>query len=250
MSDFVPPQTVEVDLIFPRNETYALSPLMPVVFAVQNPFYAEPLDLSLSYRIFDVSTWNDSTSNILEPKWSNITTTSNDPYYFVFDGTQKFSDIEGTWMLLWEVHGLICSESHSTFTIRGINDANKVWFTTKKGAQQADLIAATDPGTCANTQSFTFNVTGSMDISTSSQFDADSCAVLSPTSPWPAPSQCQVEISSAKASSINDYEPVRRGTCGVLNVSIDREVKLSITVKSPFSNNRLLKDTHPPEVKL
>ncbi|KAM0253118.1 hypothetical protein ACHAQJ_007394 [Trichoderma viride] len=34
------PGIFEVDLLFPRNETYAPNPLMPVVFALQNPTLA------------------------------------------------------------------------------------------------------------------------------------------------------------------------------------------------------------------
>ncbi|RMJ23487.1 hypothetical protein PHISP_05637 [Aspergillus sp. HF37] len=101
------PQTVEVDMVFPRNETYGLSTLMPVVFAIQNPDLAPLLGLSLSYTIFDARTWNNTASAILDINWANA---SSDPY-FVFDGMQKFSDVEGIWKFLWEVHTYNCSGS-------------------------------------------------------------------------------------------------------------------------------------------
>jgi hypothetical protein len=37
------PGIFEVDLLFPRNETYTPQALMPVVFAMQNPTLASPL---------------------------------------------------------------------------------------------------------------------------------------------------------------------------------------------------------------
>lgn len=42
----------EVDLLFPRNETYAPSWLMPIVFAVQNPpLTVPPLSASIEWAV-------------------------------------------------------------------------------------------------------------------------------------------------------------------------------------------------------
>lgn len=75
-------------------------------------------------------------------------------------------------------------------------------FTTRKGAQVPDLIVATDQSTCAaNTQTQTYNVTGTVDIFRP-ELDG-TCAVLSSTSPSPAPNPCGAKIDAAAASSIS-----------------------------------------------
>ena len=53
---------VEFDAIFPRNETYELMPLMPVVFAVRNPGLARALGTKLRYTIFSLDAPNVSTT--------------------------------------------------------------------------------------------------------------------------------------------------------------------------------------------
>ncbi|RMJ22794.1 hypothetical protein PHISP_06332 [Aspergillus sp. HF37] len=203
------PQTVEVDLVFPRNDTYAPSAIMPVVFAVQNTDLAGVLIKSLSYTIFDTLTWSYygfGGVGTVDLEQSNLS--SSDPY-FVFDIARELLATEGIWMLQWKVSGLNCSRSTDppTFDGRGINDANAVWFTTKKGAPQPDLVAAaTDPSACSERDhsALAYNVTDIVDIPNSSKFRKfDSCAVLSPQSPWPAPSPCQGQMSPAKASNIS-----------------------------------------------
>lgn len=44
------PATVEVDLIFPRNDTYGPSVLFPIVFAIQNIALAPSLDPSIDFE--------------------------------------------------------------------------------------------------------------------------------------------------------------------------------------------------------
>ena len=51
----------KVDVIFPRNDTFAPTPLMPIVFAVQNPAVAQQLNLRLNYRVIPYSRLNATT---------------------------------------------------------------------------------------------------------------------------------------------------------------------------------------------
>lgn len=176
--------------------------MMPIVFAVRNTDLATPLALGLSYTIYD-STWNDTTGDILKPNWANIYS-SDDPY-FVITSTEKFSNVEGRYKLLWGVHAFNCSRPGGmlSFDAYCINDSRGIWFTTKKGGQTTDLVAATDPNVCGVHSSLTYNVTNTLEIPPSSDFYSfGTCAVLSPTSPWPTPSPCEVQISPAKVSSI------------------------------------------------
>lgn len=104
--------------------------------------------------------------------------------------------------------GTNCSgsiESLRTFHAESIVENNGFFFETKKGAQQPNLVAGTDPYACAQSKGFAWNITDIMDVPVSSDYSdsgLESCAGLSPTSPSPAPSPCQVHISSATASSI------------------------------------------------
>ncbi|KAH8819150.1 hypothetical protein F5884DRAFT_743574 [Xylogone sp. PMI_703] len=56
------PSIPEVDFIFPRNDTCAPTPLMPVVFAIQNPSAANTLDLLLMWTISSVNCTQFSSS--------------------------------------------------------------------------------------------------------------------------------------------------------------------------------------------
>lgn len=92
------------------------------------------------------------------------------------------------------------------FYIRGNNPSNELWFSTEKGAQDPDLVAATtDPDAYAQSPGFAFNITGTLDVPLRSDLrdDVDSCAVLSTVEPSPAPSPCQVQVSPETASEIS-----------------------------------------------
>lgn len=57
----------EIDVIFPRNETFELMPLMPVVFAIQNPVAIDRLYLTLSYGL-----WSADTPPHNQTNWTNL----------------------------------------------------------------------------------------------------------------------------------------------------------------------------------
>ncbi|KAL0938066.1 uncharacterized protein CTRU02_207797 [Colletotrichum truncatum] len=59
------PADLQVDLIFPRNETYAPSHLLPIVFGVNNIDAVWPLDLRLSVEVQSTLTQ----SNASQPSW-------------------------------------------------------------------------------------------------------------------------------------------------------------------------------------
>jgi hypothetical protein len=57
----------EIDVIFPRNETFELMPLMPVVFAIQNPVVIDRLYPTLSYGL-----WSADTPLYNQTNWTNL----------------------------------------------------------------------------------------------------------------------------------------------------------------------------------
>ncbi|KAL2016191.1 hypothetical protein VTK56DRAFT_4080 [Thermocarpiscus australiensis] len=74
------PVTVEVDLIFPRNDTYGPSPLFPIVFAFQNAALAPSIDPA-----FDLEVWDNSGQNLtgdgpaLDVEWIRCMYTRSSP---------------------------------------------------------------------------------------------------------------------------------------------------------------------------
>ncbi|KAH6689141.1 hypothetical protein F5X68DRAFT_255011 [Plectosphaerella plurivora] len=66
------PADVQVDLVFPRNETYAPTQYFPIVFDVQNLDAVWPLEVSLEVRVTTPSYYNeDGTTG---PSWKKVWT--------------------------------------------------------------------------------------------------------------------------------------------------------------------------------
>ncbi|KAK4213189.1 hypothetical protein QBC37DRAFT_483239 [Rhypophila decipiens] len=213
------PGTLEVDLVFPRNDTYSPAPFFPFVFAIQNPRLAASLVFSIDFVLFSVETTDGSKSSEAitgKVKLPNYNHSTSEPY-FTYLFTEQLNTIEGTWSLAWSVGSANCSDPPPFWdgifhpvTFRNSDKALR--FTTKKGAKLPDLVAAMDQDTCgANTQSHVYNVTGirSAPFRVEPQFDGDyfdynhSCAILSSTSQPPAADPCGAKIDASAASSIS-----------------------------------------------
>ena len=189
------PATVEFDLVFPRNDTYAPTTLFPIVFAAQNSHYAAVLEPAMTYRIFSMDDYNKGRDYELDLRWSNFSST--DPF-FTHAAVRRFLNVEGTWGFLWSLSTVNCSYGtglDGAVGTGGTLNSTVTVFTTKLGAPLPDLVAATDASTCAEADSRAFNLTGLMDDT--------SCAILSSTVPLPASNPCAVKVDSAIASSIS-----------------------------------------------
>ncbi|KAI0385410.1 hypothetical protein F5Y04DRAFT_245781 [Hypomontagnella monticulosa] len=209
------PTSVEVNLIFPRNDTYAPTQFMPIVFSIQNSKLAAALDLNVVYYLFQHDTEDNPQftgfKNLNNVDFSN----ASDPY-FVLGSTDILNTAEATWSLVWTLASGNCSYSTldmmrgddtnlaSNFTFR--SESQSIIFTTKNGAQKPDLTSK-DDGTCGNTTGTyrTFNVTGIMDVPSSEKYDGhNTCAVLgSDTTPTPTTgSHCGPRIDPSAAESL------------------------------------------------
>jgi hypothetical protein len=202
------PATAEVDLVFPRNDTYANTVLMPIVFAIQNSQLAASIDLFFFWNIVQLQPPNNNsvTQGFLALKYANIST---DPY-FAWNSITNANATEGSWALNWSIYVWNCSATYGPMSEdNGHVILNKTLiFTTKEGAPQPDLVAATATGTCANTESFTFNITATLDQSYEEGMNyekANSCAVLDldPKLPRPSANPCGATIDALSASSIS-----------------------------------------------
>lgn len=200
--------TVDVDLIFPRNNTYAPSELLPVIFAIQNPNLAAFLTPWFNYNIqrIDISNgtgWGD----VIDLRWANFSS-SGDPFY-ALSTVVHLIHTEGTWRFSWNLVMNNCSRGLSNDSLNEdiefgeSGQSNTLIFTTRIDSQSVDLVAATAHGNCAATESYAVNVTGILD--TAPGHDGDNghvlCAVLSPILPTPNP--CAAKIDSTVVSSIS-----------------------------------------------
>lgn len=210
------PGVVEVDLIFPRNETYAPVDIMPIVFAIQNPHSAALLDLNLQYDIWLLDALHGNQSHpknvpglgISDLDYMHFLRSSNlsssKPYLRHY-GTDLINT-EGTWIMEWDLGAANCSESPQNGVRTGGHVRNHyVIFTIKKGGQQPNLVAATDNGVCENTPGYAFNITETLPVppSATDWQGQPSCAVLSPASPLPSLNPCAAKIVPSAASSIS-----------------------------------------------
>lgn len=182
------PATFEVDLLFPRNETYAPSWLMPVVFAIQNPSLAVPLSASIQWNMWEGSNTRSPGSiggGGFDVAGDVITATSTPKNpYLLSSAVNTISYPDGVWTLAWYVQYSICgSPTHSeNFT---------TVFTVSKSAKAIDLEAATSSDVCGAAEAQAFNMTSS----------SGGCGNM--LGPSPTTNPCAATIDSAAASSLS-----------------------------------------------
>ncbi|KAL4897794.1 hypothetical protein BDV59DRAFT_168550 [Aspergillus ambiguus] len=198
-------QVTEVDLVFPRaNETYAPSPLTPIVFAIQNPRLLSTLKPTLYYHIDleNVSRGDsNSTVNLVHLEELNYTNGS-DPYLLSFSTT--FLNFEGDFSFSWDLDVQRCSYDAETDKVNSEWAGARRWmfhFSTKYGASLPDLTAFTEKGICNQTRALAARVPDTVELPPTKTADwgAASCAV-SPEMTTPSP--CNVKVDASAAESI------------------------------------------------
>ncbi|KAJ4148387.1 hypothetical protein LMH87_002860 [Akanthomyces muscarius] len=111
------PAVVEFDLVFPRNETYALSPTFPFIFAIQNAELVSYMGSSgpnVQVRVRREDDYSATISNF-EPRLnyskSNDDTKSGseNSVYFVYEDMRSAILSNGTWVIAWDVTMPNCS---------------------------------------------------------------------------------------------------------------------------------------------
>lgn len=194
---------VEVDLVFPRNETYAPAPIFPIIFGFQNPSIALFLNPIILVTVWDRGNMKNSVLTMsYDLKGANFS--SGDPH-LAHSGFTRFNK-EGTWMLTWTVDWDSCtkdaleSPSHSRPIVNNVTD-NSVIFTTRGSSQEVDLVSSTNNKDCDETEGLTFNVTDTLNVPSRVDWSGgETCAVVALSAPKPDP--CRIKIDSAAASSI------------------------------------------------
>ncbi|KAL5087857.1 hypothetical protein Trisim1_007508 [Trichoderma cf. simile WF8] len=192
------PATLEVDLLFPRNETYAPSWLMPVVFAVQNSSLAVPLGVSIQWSMWEGNNTRSPGAiggggfDVAGDVAGDVTTarsTLKNPY-LVSSAVNTISYPDGVWTLAWYVQYHSCDYNNPEGPWTSHSENFTTVFTVSKSGKAIDLEAATSSDVCGAGQAQAFNITspGSCDSS---------------FGPSPTTNPCAATIDSAAASSLS-----------------------------------------------
>lgn len=190
--------TVEVDLIFPRNETYAPSPVLPLVFAFRNAKPGVLLSPRITFTIWDRNNMSNAVvGESLEVDKANMST--NDPY-FLYLGSTKFN-VEGKWQLTWTLVWYSCKDERGNGIATNLTD-NSMIFSTKNAAPQVDLVAASNDDKCSSSTNVALDITGTASVPNTVQWPGgETCAVVAGSETQPDP--CRVKVDSAAASSMS-----------------------------------------------
>ncbi|KAK5629491.1 hypothetical protein RRF57_005206 [Xylaria bambusicola] len=160
------PTTLELDIVFPRNDTYTPVDAFSLVIAIQNNFVSQcpEFDLFVAWVIF-----NADDQSILEFVDSRSFKTQQPAYenqrYLVSARTQ-LNSAEGRLAFHRYLDVNNCSitdvNANSTYTVDApsIKYINSTYFTLQNTAQLSDPVAATSPGTCAFLAAPVLNITG------------------------------------------------------------------------------------------
>lgn len=198
------PSIAEVDLLFPRNDTYAPTVLMPMVFAIQSYPAAAPLNISLDWILYypaDAEVITIIRRGIIPRP---VSPASLNGTFYEYTSLYNLTTLEGKWKLNWTLTTENCTMFPANNSIPfGYHQINSVIFTTANGAQAADLVVATADDVCASAESFTFNITSEAKVSQGSGTAVTTCAVVASMSPTPTPNPCAAQLDANKASSIS-----------------------------------------------
>lgn len=197
---------LEVDLLFPRNETYAPTEKFPIVFAIQNAQLAPLVDLAISFDFRDRNNGSEIIHSGIKSIWSNETAT--DPFlYYTF---RPDFQMEGHWSLVWSAYWKSCNE-YASADITNMDRANIIHntssaatvFTTENSAPKVDLVSATANRSCPGEFGVPINVTDhTIPVPTLESWgNGDVCAVVE-SSPTLTPDPCRVNISPAMVESM------------------------------------------------
>ena len=191
------PTTVEFDLVFPRNDTFAPAELMLLVFAIQNPKVMEAIPIEIQWSIGQFGVGPLFGNIFGTPSWVSYRT-DPDPYY-IYTWFPYLNGTEGEFALQWFFSSANCSASSAGPVLGGSQEGNYVEFTLKNGAQQQSLVSG--PNTCP-TQYVTFNVTEVLPVTDPADDSLyNTCAVIAPESPPANP--CAAKVNDTIASSIS-----------------------------------------------
>lgn len=205
------PTALEVDIVFPRNDTYAPVDVFPLVIAIQNSFLSQFLefDMLLLWAIFHA----DNQSISVDSGYFETNPPTYDDQRYLVSSTTKLNSTEGRFALYWKLGVNNCSvanvNANGTSTIDNLYTSytNETYFTLQNAAQPPDLVAATSPDTCASMAAIVLNVTGYTPVPgvmpnpNLSPEEQSQCPMIRNTTAPPTP--CSVRLNQTQAASIS-----------------------------------------------
>jgi hypothetical protein len=194
------PQTVELDLIFPReNETYAPIRLFPFVFGLQNAAAGLPFKLSMTWRLLRTHPPADAGTQDVRGFSIDVSNATSGPF-LIIESTRFFNGNQvGPWVLTWDLTiAGNCSATGSSFDNRSSFEPKRISFSTALGGKLPDIFPG-EGGTCPS-QPTTFEIEKAVprpypDVGGSSQ-----CPVLRTDSPPGDP--CAFPVDEFVASNV------------------------------------------------
>ncbi|CAG7565367.1 unnamed protein product [Fusarium equiseti] len=172
---------LEVDLAFPRNETYNPSPVFPIVISIGNPGMIPIFEPLLSYQVYNYGEYTNPIINetIALP---SVNESTGDPY-IEFTAYEHPFNTEGKWSILVTLDYAYCvlqptkgSREEIMTLKRDLAVVTLVDFTTKGPLKQVDLGAATKHQICPLPAGLTINATGTTTAPKDADFQGDTCA--------------------------------------------------------------------------
>jgi hypothetical protein len=209
---------VELDMVFPRNETYPTLQRLPVVFAIRNPALSQNLNLVVTFRVERASSDQSEVVGWGEYDMRSINTTSNDTHFEYRDFLHFYE--EGTWIISWNLQWSSCTlkEKFDRHPNEQSTDPERWWgqpttFITRNSTQKLDLVAATSKKNCSGrgTKSgFAIDIIGELNVTETYEGHlSDTCATVPVNSTSLDPcignltDTCQFELNSSTASRIS-----------------------------------------------
>jgi hypothetical protein len=202
------PGTFEIDLIFPRNGTWAPADAMPIVFAVQRPDLAPSFAIGIvSWLLLQAGAPGRREGSFYMPDFDG----SDDKPYFIPRIISDMGGIEDSWSLYWSFYTTNCTASSTNSSRSAYADPNSYTgkqykvvseFKTSKSAPSANWTALTSAQNCAGSDGVAFPVDDILQTARGSHWPGfdDSCAVFNSTT---TPNPCAVRIDAAAASSVS-----------------------------------------------
>jgi hypothetical protein len=202
---------VEVDLIFPRNETYAPTANLPIIFAFQNSHLAPFLNPLIQINTQLVQSANDSTPSnpidseyLYQLQWANFTTNNT---YFAYPTYQRRTfnfeiETEGIWELTWILIWETCPDDGGNQLMVN-RSAHTTTLTIGKGAQEVDLVSGTKDKSCSGQEGVAINITHTSLVPNTAVWDGQGDMCASTASSVPKSDPCRVSIDPTAAASIS-----------------------------------------------
>ena len=202
---------LEVDLVFPRNDTYRPGPI-PILFAIQNSALAVPLTMRVAWEVWDVvpvvpfENGGNLTRVVSESRRLVCDELGqSDPFFITPSAAAQLTvDREAEWVILWSVTAQNCSVTNNDTQLGQFGQRQLLLFTTKKNAQQPDVLQNTNA--CNRSPGITFNVTDTLPIEASLNHGRGSCNVLAPGPP-PAANVCAIAMGPAATAAATKITP-------------------------------------------